>query len=127
MKTFLIIAFVMFFASVSLAETIYSNNIRDAWECNEKAAAVTGDGIFIYENGSIVEDGVCSRYDGRNLDKVPVKNGQKHGTELVYRENGSLLFHIDFENGILSGYVRTYNEDGSLRAEKIYIDGVRQN
>jgi hypothetical protein len=128
MKTVLFAITVVTLTTITYAENLDPTAQSRVWECEGKIAVTAAPEFnFIFEDNSLVEDGFCVRYDGKMKNTVGVKNGKRHGAELVYREDGSLLFEFtEYRNGVLDGYSRVYNSDGTLRVETRYNNGIKQ-
>jgi antitoxin component YwqK of YwqJK toxin-antitoxin module len=87
-----------------------------------------------YENGQIQEEG--SWKNNRNMDdfKRYYENGQvsqqfafnasgkRDGKQIYFYENGQVMIEADIEGG-KEKFVKEFYEDGSVKAEKAFIDG----
>lgn len=55
------------------------------------------------------------------------KKGKKHGMEKIYRQEGSLLYTVDYDNGQRQGYFKHYTKDGKLEYAVRYEKGMVQS
>jgi antitoxin component YwqK of YwqJK toxin-antitoxin module len=71
------------------------------------------------------------------VQKVPYKNGQRHGSELVYRiaqefnaqvnrleEKWYVYMEVPWENGKVQGTKKTFHPNGKVASEATYVEGV---
>ena len=75
----------------------------------------------LYEDGLL--HGVCRQWDemGRLLGQYTMDHGT--GTQITWHENGQRLVEFSSIEGIPFGRSRLWLHDGTLIAEKIYLDG----
>lgn len=70
-----------------------------------------------YRNG-IIDGEVEVFLDGRVVRKYHIKDGEKSGVEIEYFPNGNKKLSINWEGGVLQGFVRTYYEDSTMQSQK---------
>lgn len=87
-----------------------------------------------YENGQIEEEGTWKNNRNTNEFKRYYENGQvsqdfafntsgkRDGKQVYYYENGQVMIEADMDGG-KEKFVKEYYEDGSVKAEKAFIDG----
>jgi hypothetical protein len=62
--------------------------------------------------------------NGQIRERVPLRNGQRHGVVRVWHKNGRLASEEHFKNGLLHGVCRQWNESGQLLGEYRMIHGT---
>jgi antitoxin component YwqK of YwqJK toxin-antitoxin module len=55
--------------------------------------------------------------NGQLRERVPVRNGRRHGVVRVWHKNGVLANEERYQNGLLHGVCRQWNEAGRLLGE----------
>lgn len=120
MKKLLIVLTVLFFSLTS----IYSQGTTH--DGNEVREAITT--TSYHENGEVKEilsfneekelNGICYAYnkDGVLVGVASYKDGVKHGTWKVWRNNGTIAYKIKYKDGKKVGKWKVYDEDGNLLA-----------
>lgn len=87
-----------------------------------------------YENGQVEEEGNWKNNRNTSEFKRYYENGQvaqefafnnsgkRDGKQVYYYENGQVMIEADMDGG-KEKFVKEYYEDGSVKAEKAYVDG----
>ena len=87
-----------------------------------------------YENGQVEEEGSWKNNRNTNEFKRYYENGQvsqefefntsgkRDGKQVYFYENGQVMIEADIESG-KEKFVKEFYEDGSVKAEKSFIDG----
>lgn len=72
-----------------------------------------------------IENGVIEQFyaNGELKNKIPVKNGKRHGRAQSFYKDGTLRQEIDYVNNIKHGEVVTYYESGKKYQVTPYVDG----
>lgn len=84
------------------------------------------------ESKNRVEDGVIEQFyaNGTIKNKIPVKDGKRHGRAQSFYKDGTLRQEIDYVNNLKHGEVITYYENGKKYQVTPYvedkIEGVRK-
>ena len=86
---------------------------EEIWYLKGETEPFTGTEIFYYKDGS-------KRY---KRYETPYVNGEKHGTEIEYREDGSVESEVPYVNGKPHGTAILYRKDGSKKEETVYENG----
>ena len=98
-----------------------------------------GYAIFYYKNGSKKEEGIWKNnkwvgdykyyYENGNLrnDWKYNSSGKRTGDQKYYHKNGQLQIEGKWANGNEAGIIIEYYNDGSVKSERIYINGKINN
>ena len=98
-----------------------------------------GYAIFYYRNGSKKEEGIWKNnkwigdykyyYENGNLrnDWKYNSSGKRTGDQKYYHKNGQLQIEGKWANGNEAGIIIEYYNDGSVKSERIYINGKINN
>ncbi|MCO4762416.1 MAG: hypothetical protein KC502_12975 [Myxococcales bacterium] len=94
----------------------------------ERSGAVRA--VFVWKDGKLQgmarvwRDGGKINGYGTLLSLIPLQNGQIHGTETRYYEDGkSVWMKVDRVRGVVSGKVTVYRKDGTRERITSYKDG----
>ena len=88
----------------------YFENGQVEEEGNWKSNRNTGEFKRYYENGQVAQQFAFN------------SSGKRDGKQIYYYENGQVMIEADIEAG-KEKFVKEYYEDGSVKAEKVFIDG----
>lgn len=62
--------------------------------------------------------------NGQLRERVPVRNGRRHGVVQVWHKNGKRASEEPFKNGLLDGVCRKWNESGRRLGEYLMFQGT---
>jgi len=62
--------------------------------------------------------------NGQLRERVPVRNGRRHGVVRVWHKNGKRASEEPFQNGLLHGVCRHWNEAGRRLGEYLIVHGT---
>ncbi|MCE3227164.1 MAG: hypothetical protein K0S32_1715 [Bacteroidetes bacterium] len=110
---------------------ITSNNNGVKSEINVKEGVVSGEAVYYYASGNVMEKGMFT--DGKKDQKWTRFNengstaaiafytlGKKSGTWLVFDDNGKKRFEMNYSNGDKTGTWTSWDENGVVLNTKDY-------
>jgi len=104
--------------------------IPSIFEGNVKKEYFTGGKLrseFIMSDKS-EQNGILKKYgyNGKVTSTVPIRNGVKNGTEILFDSHGRILKRTPYINGRKQGILEIYYPNGDIMAQITYINNIRQ-
>ena len=110
MKKLLILIVAIFFSLPSFSQNISEG--KDGLYYDNQGALYTGTYRTLFDNGQVKSE-------------IPLVNGQKSGSMMIYFPNGQVNEIRSYKDGKMDGTWLTFTEKGSKVAEANYTNGLK--